>query len=96
MAAGRAVIGTRVGGIPEMVVDGHTGALVPPSDPRALAEAIARIVNDSPLRTDMARAARERARDAFGIDVHGQRLQRCYDRLLSRGAGAREMENHLA
>jgi glycosyltransferase involved in cell wall biosynthesis len=96
MAAGRPVIGTRVGGIPEMVVDGETGALVPPSDPRSLAEAIARVVQDTPLRSRMSRAARERAREAFGIDVHGQRLQRCYDRLFPRRAGAYEVENHPA
>jgi len=96
MAAGRPVIGTRVGGIPEMIVDGETGALVPPSDPRALAEAIARVVHDVQLRSGMARAARERARDAFGIDVHGQRLQGCYDRLFSRRAGTHEAEKRPA
>jgi glycosyltransferase involved in cell wall biosynthesis len=96
MAAGRPVIGTRVGGIPEMVVDGETGALVPPSDPRTLADAIARVVHDTQLRSAMSHAARERAREGFGIDVHGQRLQSCYDRLLSRHAGAREPENQLA
>jgi glycosyltransferase involved in cell wall biosynthesis len=96
MAAGRPVIGTRVGGIPEMIVDGKTGALVPPSDPRALAEAIARLVHDTPLRSGMAHAAKERAREAFGLDVHGRRLQSCYDQILSRGAGAHEAEKLLA
>ena len=62
MAAGRPVIGTRVGGIPEMIVDGKTGVLVPPSDPRALADAIARLVHDTPLRSAMADAATGRAR----------------------------------
>jgi glycosyltransferase involved in cell wall biosynthesis len=96
MAAGRPVIGTRVGGIPEMIIDGETGALVPPSDPRALADAISRIVHDAPLRSAMAHAARARARKAFGIDVHGQRLQSCYDQLLSRPARANEPEIRLA
>jgi glycosyltransferase involved in cell wall biosynthesis len=96
MAAGRPVIGTRVGGIPEMIVDGETGTLVPPSDPRALADAISRIVRDATRRSAMAQAARERARKAFGIDVHGQRLQSCYDQLLSRPARANEPEIRLA
>jgi glycosyltransferase involved in cell wall biosynthesis len=96
MAAGRPVIGTRVGGIPEMVVDGETGVLVPPSDPRRLADAIARVVQDPALRSRMSHSARERAREAFGIDVHGQRLQRCYDRLFPRRAGAYEVENRPA
>jgi glycosyltransferase involved in cell wall biosynthesis len=96
MAAGRPVIGTRVGGIPEMVVDGETGVLVPPSDPQALAEAIARVVHHRQLRSGMSRAARERARETFGIEVHGRRLQRCYDRLLSRRATASEAESQIA
>jgi glycosyltransferase involved in cell wall biosynthesis len=96
MAAGRPVIGSRVGGIPEMIVDGETGMLVPPSDPPALADAIARVVQDASLRAGMARAARARARKAFGIDVHGQRLQSCYDRLLSGRTYATEVENQLA
>jgi glycosyltransferase involved in cell wall biosynthesis len=96
MAAGRPVIGSRVGGIPEMILDGETGVLLPPSDPQGLAEAIARVVHDRELQRRMSRAARERARAAFGIDVHGQRLQGCYDRLLSHRAGASEAENCLA
>lgn len=96
MAAGRPVIGSRVGGIPEMILDGETGVLLPPSDPRGLAEAIARVVHDRELQRRMSHAARERARAAFGIDVHGQRLQGCYDRLLSHRAGAGEAENCLA
>jgi glycosyltransferase involved in cell wall biosynthesis len=96
MAAGCPVIGTRVGGIPEMIVAGETGALVEPSDPRGLADAIAQVVQDTSLRACMSQAARRRAREAFGIDVHGRRLQDCYDRLLSNGASASEAENCLA
>lgn len=47
MAAGRPVIASRVGGLPEMVEDGRTGLLVPPGDARAVAEALRRI---SPIR----------------------------------------------
>jgi glycosyltransferase involved in cell wall biosynthesis len=96
MAAGRPVIGSRVGGIPEMIVDGETGALVPPSDPRALADAIERVVHDTPLRSGMAGAARVRAREVFGIGVHGHRLQHCYDRLLAGRAAANEVESQIA
>jgi glycosyltransferase involved in cell wall biosynthesis len=92
MAAGRPVVGSRVGGIPEMILDGETGVLVPPSDSAALAEAIGRVVHDAPLRGRMSQAARARAREAFGIDVHGRRLQSCYDRLFSRQVAAKEAE----
>jgi glycosyltransferase involved in cell wall biosynthesis len=92
MASGRPVVGTRVGGIPEMIVDGETGLLVPAADPPALAGAISRLIQDSRLRSRMADAARARAREAFGIDVHGRRLQSCYDQLLSRHAAANDAE----
>jgi len=85
MAAGRPVIGSRVGGIPEMIVDAETGLLVPPHDPPTLAEAIARLVHSPELRSAMSAAARRRAREVFGSEAHGKRLQAHYDRLCARG-----------
>jgi glycosyltransferase involved in cell wall biosynthesis len=96
MAAGRPVVGTRVGGIPEMVIDGGTGWLVPASEPLALADAIGRLVQDRASRVRMARAARQRAREVFGIGRHGQKLQDCYDRLRLPGAVGAEAESELA
>jgi len=81
MAAGRPVVGTRVGGIPEMVCDGTTGILVPPSAPAALADAIGTLAGRPELRAAMAAAARQRARDVFGIEAHGRKLQAQYDRV---------------
>jgi glycosyltransferase involved in cell wall biosynthesis len=86
MAAGVPVVGSRVGGIPEMVVDGETGLLAPPSAPEALADAIERVVQNRPLRAAMSRASRRRASEAFGRELHGRRLQGHYDRLLARSA----------
>jgi glycosyltransferase involved in cell wall biosynthesis len=82
MAAGRPVVGSRVGGIPEMVVENETGQLVPPADARALADSIGRLVSDPECRARLSTAARARARDTFGIPAHGQRLQAHYDGLL--------------
>ena len=79
MAAGRPVVGSRVGGIPEMVVDGETGVLVPPQNPAALADAIAPLVRDPALRMRMGAAARQRAATNFSIESHGGRLQHIYD-----------------
>jgi len=53
MAAGLPVIASAVGGLPEVVVDGVTGLLVPPNDPKALAVAMVRIAQDSTLRGRM-------------------------------------------
>ena len=63
MAHGRAVVATPVGGIPSLVDDGVTGLLVPPGNPKALREAIERLLGDPPLRRRLGGAARERVRE---------------------------------
>ena len=65
MFAGLAVVSTPVGGIPEMVLDGETGILVPPGDDVAIADAIERILGDDELRMRMGQAARTRAHERF-------------------------------
>jgi len=57
LVVGCPVIATRVGGVPEVVVDGENGLLVPPGDAAALAAAIARFFGDDDLRTRLAAAA---------------------------------------
>jgi starch synthase len=66
MACGTAVVGSAVGGIPEVVRDGETGLLVPPGDPAALAEAINVLVGDAERAAAMGRAGRGRAVAEFG------------------------------
>jgi glycosyltransferase involved in cell wall biosynthesis len=61
MAAGKPIIGTRVGGVPEAVVPERTGLIVAPEDPAELAVAIARLLADAPMRRSMGEAARQRA-----------------------------------
>ena len=65
MFAGLPVVTTGVGGIPEMVLDGETGLLVPPGDEASIADAIERLLGDDALRTAMGEAARERAHARF-------------------------------
>ncbi len=65
MACGIPVIGTAAGGLDETLVDGLTGDLVPPRDPRALGSALRRLVNDRVRRFAYATAALDRARQAY-------------------------------
>ncbi len=83
MAAGVPVVGSRVGGIPEMVVDGVTGRLVPPRDAAALADAIEGLLAAPDLRRACGLAARARAESHFSLSTHARRLQETYDALLA-------------
>jgi glycosyltransferase involved in cell wall biosynthesis len=82
LAAGVPVVGSRVGGIPEMVVDRETGVLTPPRDPAALAQALHGVIADTNLRRRYGAAARSRAESAFNLALHASRLQALYDGLL--------------
>jgi len=68
MASGKPVVSTTVAGIPELVVNGETGLLVPPSDAAALADAMERLATDESLRDDFARAGRRRIEKEFTIE----------------------------
>jgi glycosyltransferase involved in cell wall biosynthesis len=69
MAAGKAVVASRVGGIPEMVTDGVTGFLVEPEDEGALAERMRRVLDDEQLSSRMGLRARDRALERFAPDA---------------------------
>src|SRR5436305_6797222 len=68
MAAARPVVSTRLAGIPESVVHGETGLLVPPGDTMALAEALSRLIEDPKLRLHYGRAGRVRIEQHFRIE----------------------------
>lgn len=65
MACSRAVVGTRVGGVPEVVLDGETGLLVPPADPSAMARALTRLCGDAALRQQLAKNGNDRVLAVF-------------------------------
>ncbi len=65
MACGVPVVATKVGGIPEIVVDGKTGMLVDPKDADAIAKACLTILKDTKLRENMGNAGRRRVEDLF-------------------------------
>jgi glycosyltransferase involved in cell wall biosynthesis len=84
MIAGTPVVATSAGGIPEIMLGGVGGVLVPPRDPGALAGALLRIL-DMPqdVRQEMAEQGRVRS-GCFSIQCHARQVQALYDDLLGR------------
>jgi len=80
-AAGRAVIATRIGGLPELVEDGKTGLLVEPHNPESLASAVAALWNDPRRAAEMGRRARGEAEDRFALERQTADLIELYSEL---------------
>jgi glycosyltransferase involved in cell wall biosynthesis len=68
MAAGKAAVATRAGGIPEVMVDGETGFVVEPRDAETLAARLVMLLRDEALRTRMGAAAQARAAARFSVE----------------------------
>lgn len=86
-AAGRPVIATAVGGIPEIVEDGVTGLLVPaPPAADAIATQLERLLADAALRSRLGAAARERHERRFTAVHWAEHLRRVYDDVLAEAA----------
>ena len=87
MASARPVVATRVGGVPDLVEDGVAGVLVPPGEPRALAEAMVTLLADPERRRDMGEAGRKRAHPAFSAERLVQDMDQLYTELLAEKLG---------
>ncbi len=85
MACGRPVVASRVAGAPEIVVPGETGLLVPPGDAQALAEAVARLLEDGDLRRFMGERGRRLVEERFSHAARAEAMERYYQELLSHG-----------
>ena len=83
-AMGKPVIGTKVGGIPEVIKEGETGLIVPPEDSEALAEAITTLLKDYRRRQVMEETARKWVSERFGIDEMVSRITKVYEELLQK------------
>jgi len=80
MAGGVPVISCPVSGIPELVVEGRTGLLVPPGDAKRLADASERLLTDNDLRERCARGGRERIESEFDIRKSVDRVLKVFTR----------------
>ncbi len=81
MAEGLPVVGTSVGGLPEIIEDGKTGFTVPPSDTAALVKYLRLLVLDPQRRIEMGAAARDRAVACFSADRMVAQIAGIYDGL---------------
>jgi glycosyltransferase involved in cell wall biosynthesis len=83
MGAGRPVIASKEGGVPELVEDGRTGVLVPSGDITAFAGALRRLLDDQSLRQRLGSAGRLRAESMFGVEAHAEKVLQHYRPLTS-------------
>jgi glycosyltransferase involved in cell wall biosynthesis len=83
MASGMPVIGTTAGGTPEAVSNGKTGLLVPPDDPDAMAESMARLASDSELRRQLGQNAAQFAREKWDFETYIDRLEKRYTEIAT-------------
>lgn len=84
MASQTPVVATNAGALPELVVDGATGIIVPPADPGALADAIARLLADPERCRAMGAAGRARVLERFTWDKHARGVEALYEDVLSK------------
>jgi len=73
--------------VPEVVVEGETGLLVPPADDRELAEAMLVLARDRALRGRLGAAGRERVRALFGLERMVEETLAVYRELVPEGRG---------
>ena len=83
MAAGKAIVATRVGGVPDLIEHGTHGLLVDRRDPAALARATAELLRNPTLRAELGENARSRQRREFHIDVTVRQVEELYEALYS-------------
>ena len=82
MACGTAVVGSRTGGIPEVVAEGETGLLVPPGEPEPLADALNVLLRDPERARAMGQAGRKRAVAEFGWPAIAAQTAELYAELV--------------
>ncbi len=90
METGLPVVASRVGALPEIVVDGETGHLVEPGEAAALAEAMVTVLGDGELAARMGRAGERRAKEIFSRDKWLTAHERIYEESLQSPVDSRE------
>ena len=83
-AAGVPIVATDVGGVPEVVANGHSGYLVPPGNAAALATRMTQLLWDSERRRAMGEAGRQRMHDLFTFEAQGRAYLELFEKMIPR------------
>lgn len=83
MAASKPIVATRISAIPEIVVDGETGLLVPPRDPQALAEAVLKLIANPDLAFNLGRCGRRLLEQRFTVEKMVEDTLRLYRAVIA-------------
>jgi len=85
MSCGVPVIGTKTGGLPEVVLDGETGFLAPIGEIGLMSDMILKILSDNDLHSQLKRNARKRAQDIFDMNLIVSQYEAFYNEIMSAG-----------
>lgn len=83
MSFGIPVVATAVGGIPDVILDGVNGVLIPPGDSHRLAKVLAKMLADPALRAKMGRAARDGVKSGYSVDRVCSEIECLYKELIA-------------
>jgi len=78
------VIASNIGGLPEVVIDGSTGFLVPPRDENAIADRMIRLIDDSELRVQMGSEGREYVKSNYDLQICGSLMKSKYEEIIQK------------
>lgn len=81
-AYGKAVIGTDIGGIPELIIDKEDGFLIPPVDENALRECLQWVSDNKDKVVEMGKIGRKKIEEEFNADIHYDRIMNVYNEFL--------------
>ncbi len=84
MSAGRAIVASNAGGMGEMLQDGAHGILIPPRDPKAIADAVVCLLRSPELRQRLGTTARQRVLEAYSLERVGPQLEKSYSLAIAR------------
>lgn len=83
MACGKPVVATDVGGNREQILDGVSGYLVPPMDPKGLAHAVCSLLSNEQLAREMGKNGRKRCKELFTLKRHILSMEKTYQAMVS-------------